>query len=67
MMHVTVSECGQTQTKTNGEWEPCGLYAPDVLVTVMQMRVMQMRVLSQFLTENLRQWLKDFLKLLQRH
>ena len=20
MMHVTVIECGQTQTKTNGEW-----------------------------------------------
>ena len=41
MMHVTVSECGQIHTKTNGEWaNHAGSYAPDqadVLVTVMQM------------------------------
>ena len=37
MKHVTASECGQTNTKNNGEWDN---YAPDVLVTVMQMRVL---------------------------
>ena len=40
-MHVSASECGQTQTKTNGEWANyAGLYAPDVFVTVMQMQVL---------------------------
>ena len=41
-MHMTSSECGQTQTKTNGEWtnQWCRLYAPNVLVTVMQMQVL---------------------------
>ena len=50
-MHVTASEYGQTQTKTNDEWANHGLYVPDVLLTVMQMRVL-------FLVENLHQWLE---------
>ena len=37
-MHMTAIECSQTQTKTDSEWanQWCGLYAPDVLVTVIQ-------------------------------
>lgn len=41
-MLVTESECGQTQTKTYGEWtnHACGLYAPDSFMSVIQMQVL---------------------------
>ena len=42
-MHLTASKYGQTQTKTNGEWTNHAssmLLMSDVLVPVMQMRVL---------------------------